>query len=107
MSAIDAGPRERHEAAQDSNLPSDGQRADRGRLFTATRGGGAAVVEQLARYHRHMAIVGREVELERIDALLDAAASGRAGALVVRGEAGIGKTALVDAAAARATSFSG
>ncbi len=65
----------------------------------------AAVVEQPARYHRHMAIVGREVELERIDALLDAAASGRAGALLVRGEAGIGKTALVDAAAARATSF--
>ncbi|WP_062988797.1 ATP-binding protein [Nocardia anaemiae] len=44
---------------------------------------------------------GREVELARIDRLLEAARTGRSGALVVRGEPGIGKTALLDYAAAQ------
>jgi hypothetical protein len=45
---------------------------------------------------------GRRGELERIDTLLDAARDGISGALVVRGEPGIGNTALLDHAAERA-----
>lgn len=44
-------------------------------------------------------LYGRETEQARIDALLDAARNGRSGALVLRGEPGIGKTALLDYAA--------
>ncbi|HEY6749287.1 MAG TPA: AAA family ATPase, partial [Mycobacteriales bacterium] len=39
---------------------------------------------------------GREVERARLAGLLDGARQGRAGALVVRGEAGIGKSALLE-----------
>jgi DNA-binding CsgD family transcriptional regulator len=42
---------------------------------------------------------GRSAETARIDELLAAAREGRSGALVVRGEAGVGKTALLDYAA--------
>ncbi|ONI78762.1 hypothetical protein ALI144C_28700 [Actinosynnema sp. ALI-1.44] len=45
-------------------------------------------------------IFGRSAQRARIDGLLAAARSGTGGALVIRGEAGIGKTALVDHAAA-------
>src|SRR5918996_2304977 len=45
---------------------------------------------------------GRRAEQERIDALLSAAREGISGALVVRGEPGIGKTALLEHAAQRA-----
>jgi DNA-binding CsgD family transcriptional regulator len=47
-------------------------------------------------------LIGRESECARLDELLDRARTGRTGALVIRGEAGIGKTALLDYAAARA-----
>jgi DNA-binding CsgD family transcriptional regulator len=47
-------------------------------------------------------LFGRELEIERIDDALGAARSGRSGALVVRGEAGIGKSALLEAAVERA-----
>ena len=40
-------------------------------------------------------LVGREAELDRIEALLDGARSGCGGSLVLRGEPGIGKTALL------------
>ena len=40
-------------------------------------------------------LVGREVERARLQALLDAARAGRSGALLLRGPAGIGKTALI------------
>jgi DNA-binding CsgD family transcriptional regulator len=43
---------------------------------------------------------GRASELAKLDELLAAAREGRSGALVLRGEAGIGKTALVDYVAA-------
>jgi DNA-binding CsgD family transcriptional regulator len=44
---------------------------------------------------------GRGSEFAQLDELLDAARDGRSAALVLRGEAGIGKTALVDYVAAR------
>ncbi|MDW5598794.1 AAA family ATPase, partial [Conexibacter stalactiti] len=50
-----------------------------------------------------MLLLGRERELTRIEELLDQARAGRGGALLLHGEAGIGKTALVAAAAERAT----
>ena len=46
-------------------------------------------------------IVSRATELSRLDNLLAALARGEGGALVVRGEAGIGKTTLVETLAAR------
>src|SRR6202000_1957340 len=45
---------------------------------------------------------GGSAETARIDELLAAARDGRSGALVIRGEAGVGKTALLDYAAAAA-----
>ncbi|MEQ4722527.1 AAA family ATPase [Nonomuraea sp. B19D2] len=45
---------------------------------------------------------GRHRELAELDALVDRARAGHSGALVVSGEAGVGKTALVDRVAARA-----
>jgi DNA-binding CsgD family transcriptional regulator len=47
-------------------------------------------------------LIGRETETARLDELLDRARRARSGALVIRGEAGIGKTALLDYAAERA-----
>jgi DNA-binding CsgD family transcriptional regulator len=41
-------------------------------------------------------LLGRRVEREAIEQLLEGARAGRSGALVVRGEAGIGKTALLE-----------
>jgi DNA-binding CsgD family transcriptional regulator len=47
-------------------------------------------------------LVGREPDCARIDELLGRARRGRSGTLVLRGEAGLGKTALLDYAAAQA-----
>jgi DNA-binding CsgD family transcriptional regulator len=47
-------------------------------------------------------LVGRAEERASIDRLLDEAIGGRSGVLVLRGDAGIGKTALLDYAAGRA-----
>ncbi|HST83021.1 MAG TPA: ATP-binding protein, partial [Kineosporiaceae bacterium] len=44
-------------------------------------------------------LIGRSVETTTIDALLDGAAAGSSGALVLLGEAGLGKTVLLDYAA--------
>src|SRR5687767_13874952 len=46
-------------------------------------------------------LIGRHAEMVAIDTLIDAAATGSGGALVLLGEAGIGKTALLDYAARR------
>jgi MoxR-like ATPase len=46
-------------------------------------------------------LIGRDAETERIDAVIDALPE-RGGALVLSGEAGIGKSALLAHAAARA-----
>ena len=48
-------------------------------------------------------LVGRSAEMAAVDQLLVDARSSRSGVLVVRGEAGIGKSALLDHAAATAT----
>ncbi|HST41112.1 MAG TPA: AAA family ATPase, partial [Conexibacter sp.] len=53
-----------------------------------------------------MPLRGRERELTRIEELLDQARAGRGGGLLLHGEAGIGKTALVAAAAERAAGAS-
>src|SRR5205085_4989640 len=50
-------------------------------------------------------LVGRSPEKNRIELLLKGARDGRSGALVLRGEAGVGKTALLDDARARAAGF--
>ena len=50
-------------------------------------------------------LIGREAETAGLGQLLEAARSGTSGALVLRGEAGIGKTALLEHAAATATGF--
>ena len=47
-------------------------------------------------------LVGRESECARIDAVLERARLGRSGSLVLRGDAGIGKTALLEYAVERA-----
>src|SRR5215207_2870575 len=47
-------------------------------------------------------LVGRESEIAALARLIADAQAGRGGALVVRGEAGIGKSALLDVAASRA-----
>src|SRR5262245_38460899 len=47
-------------------------------------------------------LVGRDAERERIGALLEAARASRSGVLVVRGEPGVGKTALLEDARERA-----
>lgn len=44
-------------------------------------------------------VIGREAELRQVRDLLEEAASGQAGVLVVKGEAGVGKSTLLDAAA--------
>ena len=47
-------------------------------------------------------LVGREAECARLHALLDGARAGRSGVVLLRGEAGAGKTALLDAVVAGA-----
>ena len=50
-------------------------------------------------------LLGRERERKALDRLLDGARSGRGGVLVVRGEAGVGKTALLEYAIEAAREF--
>ena len=54
------------------------------------------------RVARSPVVVGRAAELATARGLVDAVAAGRGGALLVAGEAGIGKTRLLDEVAARA-----
>jgi hypothetical protein len=50
-------------------------------------------------------VVGRSIELAHVDQLLEAARAGTASVLAIAGEAGIGKTTMLRAAAARADGF--
>ena len=54
---------------------------------------------------RSPVVVGRTTELATVRGLVDAVAAGRGGALLVAGEAGIGKTRLLDEVAARAAGW--
>ena len=54
---------------------------------------------------RPPAFRGRSREREALDRLLEAAREGRSGVLVIRGEAGVGKTALMRYAAGEASGF--
>jgi hypothetical protein len=49
-----------------------------------------------------LVLLGRERECERIDRALDRARSGQATAISIRGEAGVGKSSLLDYASERA-----
>ena len=53
--------------------------------------------------HTPHALRGRDSERDALDRLLDAVRAGRSGVLVVRGEPGVGKTALLDYALERAS----
>jgi predicted ATPase len=50
-------------------------------------------------------LIGRDVEQARIAAALEDARAGHARVLVVRGEPGVGKTTLLEAATRQATDF--
>jgi hypothetical protein len=50
-------------------------------------------------------LVGRSAEEKRLEAMLEEGLSGQSGALVLRGEAGIGKSALLDYAIGQAEGF--
>ena len=50
-------------------------------------------------------LLGRAAERASLDELLDGARAGASGALVVRGEPGVGKTSLLDYAVSRAAGF--
>jgi hypothetical protein len=52
-------------------------------------------------------LYGRDAELSQVDGLLARARAGRSGVLVVRGDAGIGKSALLEYAATQAHLISG
>jgi DNA-binding CsgD family transcriptional regulator len=52
-----------------------------------------------------MSVVGREFEQAELGRLVDRARDGLSGVLVLRGDAGMGKTSLVDALASSATDF--
>jgi hypothetical protein len=52
-----------------------------------------------------MTLVGRDAECAAVDQLLQRVRDGASGSLVVRGEAGIGKSAILDYAAQAATGF--
>jgi class 3 adenylate cyclase/DNA-binding CsgD family transcriptional regulator/tetratricopeptide (TPR) repeat protein len=101
----------------EDELPADGRLLDLGerllpgarqpeRLFALElegdgRGSGRTVTEH-RRERAPVVLVGRGRECTMIDALLLGASAGESGALVIRGEPGIGKTALLTYAAERA-----
>ncbi len=77
---------------------------NRGRIISFARrseevdpGGSTAYAENV--------LIGRKAEVERLGTLLDQARLGRAGTLLIAGEAGLGKTSLLDATAAAAGDF--
>lgn len=57
------------------------------------------------RMNLHAGLVARSREMAHIDQLLWQARRGKSGALALRGESGVGKSALIEATVARATEF--
>ncbi len=68
-------------------------------LFGGMSGMSSAVLSSASQ------LVGRERERETLDRLLDGARERRGGVLVLHGEAGVGKTALLDSASEAASDF--
>jgi hypothetical protein len=81
-----------------SGPPSDASSQQHGRTGETALASGRSA-------NRPAQVLGRDEELDRINALLDAAREGLAGCIVIEGEPGIGKTTLLDAAAEMATGF--
>src|SRR5438552_15282074 len=59
----------------------------------------------LAPVSRRIALTGRRSECEVLDRLIDAVGAGESKALVLRGDPGVGKTALLDYAVKQASEF--
>lgn len=72
------------------------------RTSTRRRLGAAASHPSAERAYDPKVLYGRDTERARIDALLDAARASRSHALIIRGELGVGKSALLGYAAERA-----
>jgi predicted ATPase len=60
------------------------------------------VVAEVVSSGRDVGLLGRQRELEMLDALVGSVQAGNSGVLVMVGEPGVGKSALLDALAARA-----
>jgi hypothetical protein len=67
--------------------------------------GASGTVEMRARVTAHREILGRRDERQQLALSLRGARRGRGGAVVIRGEAGIGKSALLDDLADKAQDF--
>src|SRR5687768_7433941 len=68
-----------------------------GCLVRLPRSGALSWAEMVVQVHATLR--GREIERARLEELLKAVRAGQSAALVLRGEPGIGKTALLDSAA--------
>jgi len=89
------GDRRTHRASPLRRIPQPLRFARPGRLIGGTLGtmkGSQGLIDPV--------LVGRDIELGILGALLDRAATGTFGALIVRGDAGVGKTALIQQACA-------
>ncbi|MBL7252971.1 AAA family ATPase [Paractinoplanes lichenicola] len=92
-------------APQRPEAPANRDGARVGQELSRTREAGTRTPRDNVRAGRDGALVGREVEAGRVAQLIAAASAGQGGALVLTGEAGIGKTALLDQAEQVATGF--
>jgi DNA-binding CsgD family transcriptional regulator len=82
-----------------SNIP---QRLARSSLLTSGYPDAVHVLEDLPRWSRAAELIGRRAECTMLDQLIGAVRSGESRALVVHGEPGMGKTALLDYVAMQA-----
>src|SRR4051794_1075869 len=95
------GKREHHRCASSRPAPP-GRAPVSPRLGTrslgwwATAGGGGSVTQSVVNRPPHRSrMLGRRAECEAVDRLLADVLVGQSGVLVLRGEAGVGKTALL------------
>lgn len=102
-SALAAYARVRRDLAEDLGVPPTAATEELHAAALAAADGDQVGVPQAAPAAEPVhGLVGRTAELERLDVLLATAARGAPALVVVEGEAGIGKTTLVDAFAQRA-----